>query len=186
ANSNHPLYIHRDMLTGKKFSQIWPPEIVRRIIGEANDDSFNESCYVDEFRLPYSNHAYEARLYPISSSEALIVLRDITEQAKLNEMKSDFINRASHELRTSLTAAMLMTELIQEGGTPEELDEYWHTLTSELNRQKILIDRLLIAGRLESGMMKLEIGPMDIIPVLEESLMAVKPIAHKGKVSISL
>ncbi len=186
ANSNHPLYIHRDMLTGKKFSQIWPPEIVRRIIGEANDDSFNESCYVDEFRLPYSNHAYEARLYPISSSEALIVLRDITEQAKLNEMKSDFINRASHELRTPLTAAMLMTELIQEGGTPEELDEYWHTLKSELNRQKILIDRLLIAGRLESGMMKLEIGPMDIIPVLEESLMAVKPIAHKGKVSISL
>ena len=186
ANSNHPLYIHRDMLTGKKFSQIWPPEIVRRIIGEANDDSFNESCYVDEFRLPYSNHAYEARLYPISSSEALIVLRDITEQAKLNEMKSDFINRASHELRTPLTAAMLMTELIQEGGTPEELDEYWHTLKSELNRQKILIDRLLIAGRLESGMMKLEIGPMDIIPVLEESLMAVKPIAHKGKVSLSL
>ncbi|HEX9331347.1 MAG TPA: PAS domain S-box protein, partial [Anaerolineales bacterium] len=84
ANSNHPLYIHRDMLTGKKFSQIWPPEIVGRIIGEANDDSFNESCYVDEFRLPYSNHAYEARLYPISSSEALIVIRDITEQAKLN------------------------------------------------------------------------------------------------------
>ena len=186
ANSNHPLYIHRDMLTGKKFSQIWPPEIVGRIIGEMNDSSFTSACYVDEFRLPYGNHAYEARLYPISSSEALIVIRDITEQARLNEMKSDFINRASHELRTPLTAAMLMTELIQEGGTPEELDEYWHTLKSELNRQKILIDRLLIAGRLESGMMKLEIGPMDVIPVLEESLMAVKPIAHKGKVSLSL
>ena len=71
-------------------------------------------------------------------------------------------------------------------GRPEELDEYWHTLKSELNRQKILIDRLLIAGRLESGMMKLEIGPMDIIPVLEESLMAVKPIASKGKVSLNL
>jgi signal transduction histidine kinase len=79
---------------------------------------------------------------------------------------------------------MLMTELIQEGGTSEELDEYWHTLKSELNRQKILIDRLLIAGRLESGMMKLEIGSMDLIPVLEESMMAVKPIAAKGKVSL--
>ena len=133
-----------------------------------------------------SSHAYEARLYPISSSEALVVIRDITEQAKLNEMKSDFINRASHELRTPLTSAILMTELIQEGGTPEELDEYWHTLQSELNRQKILIDRLLIAGRLESGMTKLEIGPIDIIPVLEESLVAVKPIASKGKISLNL
>jgi two-component system phosphate regulon sensor histidine kinase PhoR len=118
--------------------------------------------------------------------EALIVIRDITEQAKLNEMKSDFINRASHELRTPLTSAILMTELIQEGGTQEELDEYWHTLKSELNRQKILIDRLLIAGRLESGMMKLEIGALDIIPVLEESFTAVKPIAHKGNVLLRL
>ncbi|HLO29447.1 MAG TPA: PAS domain S-box protein [Anaerolineales bacterium] len=186
ANSDHPLYIHRDMITGKKFSQVWPQETVKSIIGEANENSFTSPCRVDEFRLPYSNHAYEARLYPISSREALIVIRDITEQARLNEMKSDFINRASHELRTPLTTAMLMTELIQEGGTSEELDEYWHTLKSELNRQKILIDRLLIAGRLESGMMKLEIEPMDIIPVLEESLIAVKPIAAKGKVSLSL
>ena len=186
ANSNHPLYLHRDMITGKKFAQVWPAEIVRRILGEANESSFVSPCHVDEFRLPYSNHAFEARLYPISSSEALIVIRDITEQAKLNEMKSDFINRASHELRTPLTSAILMTELIQEGGTPEELDEYWHTLKSELNRQKILIDRLLIAGRLESGMMKLEMGPLEVLPVLEEALRAVKPIATKGEISLSL
>jgi two-component system phosphate regulon sensor histidine kinase PhoR len=141
---------------------------------------------VEEFRLPHSNHAFEARLYPISTIEALIVIRDITEQAKLNEMKSDFINRASHELRTPLTAAMLMTELIQEGGSPEELDEYWRTLKSELNRQKILIDRLLIAGRLESGMMKLEIVPLDLLPVLEESIMAVKAIANKRNISLQL
>jgi len=184
ANSNHPLYIQRDLITGKKFSQVWPPEVVKRIIGDMNQNSFASPYHVDEFRLPYSNHAYEARLYPISLNEALIVIRDITEQARLNEMKSDFINRASHELRTPLTSAILMTELIQEGGTSEELDEYWHTLKSELNRQKILIDRLLIAGRLESGMMKLEIGSMDLIPVLEESMMAVKPIAAKGKVSL--
>jgi PAS domain S-box-containing protein len=186
ANSDHPLYIQRDMVIGKKLSQIWPEEIVARIIGAMNDEAFVSRCYLDEFQLPYSNHTYEARLYPLSLREALIVIRDITEQARLNEMKSDFINRASHELRTPLTSAILMTELIQEGGTTEELNEYWRTLKSELNRQKILIDRLLIAGRLESGMMKLEIGSMDIIPVLEESMMAVKPIATKGKVSLNL
>jgi len=186
ANSDHPLYIHRDMVTGKKLSQTWPEEIVARIIGAMDEESFVSPRFVDEFQLPYSNHTYEARLYPLGLSEALIVIRDITEQARLNEMKSDFINRASHELRTPLTSAILMTELIQEGGTTEELNEYWRTLKSELNRQKILIDRLLIAGRLESGMMKLEIGSMDIIPVLEESVMAVKPIAAKGKVSLSL
>lgn len=186
AKPDHPLYIHRDMISGKKLCETWPQEIVTKIIGEENVLSFTSPQWVDGFNLPYSNSTYESRLYPISSREALIVIRDITEQAKLNEMKSDFINRASHELRTPLTSAMLMTELIQEGGTPEELNEYWRTLKSELNRQKILIDRLLIAGRLESGMMKLEVKPIDIIPILEESMMAVKPIAAKRKVTLNL
>ncbi|MGA7605085.1 MAG: ATP-binding protein, partial [Anaerolineales bacterium] len=129
---------------------------------------------------------YEARLYPISSGEALIVIRDITERVQLDQMKSDFINRASHELRTPVTSAILMAELIQEGGTQEELDEYWHTLKSELNRQKFLIDRLLIAGRLESGMMKLEQVALDLMPALESSIQAVKPIAKKRNVVIQL
>jgi len=81
---------------------------------------------------------------------------------------------------------MLMTELIHDGGTQEELEEYWRTLRSELNRQKILIDRLLIAGRLESGMMTLEHDPIDLIPVLEDSIMAVKPIANKRRVALDL
>jgi signal transduction histidine kinase len=174
------------VISWKKLSQVWPEEIASKIIGEANAHGFFSTNCLDEFRLPYNDTTYEARLYPISSTEALIVIRDVTEQARLNEMKSDFINRASHELRTPLTSAMLMTELIQEGGTPDELNEYWRTLRSELNRQKILIDRLLIAGRLESGMMNLEIARMDVIPVLEEAMMAVKPIAAKRNVRLNM
>jgi signal transduction histidine kinase len=55
-----------------------------------------------------------------------------------------------------------------------------------LNRQKNLIDRLLMAGRLESGMLKLESTPLDLIPVLEESIQAVKPIANKKKIALVL
>jgi len=186
TNPDHPLYIHRDVISGKKLSETWPADIVERIRGAGNQDTFTSSNVVEEFRLPFINKVYESRLYSIGPSEALIVVRDITDQAMLNEMKSDFINRASHELRTPLTAAMLMTELIQEGGTQEELNEYWRTLRSELNRQKILIDRLLIAGRLESGMMTLEHAPLDLIPVLEESIMAVKAIANKRRVALGL
>jgi len=40
-----------------------------------------------EFQIPFSTQTYEARLAPIASHEALLVVRDITEQAKLNEMK---------------------------------------------------------------------------------------------------
>jgi PAS domain S-box-containing protein len=185
TNPDHPLYLHRDMISGKKLSEIWPEETVRMIMGELENNGFTSSL-VHRFTLPFSASDYESRLLPISMTEALIVIRDVTDQARLDRMKSDFINRASHELRTPLTTAILMTELIRDGGDPDDLNQYWRTLTSELNRQKILIDRLLIAGRLESGMMELENAPLNLTPVLEESTLAVKPIADKRNISIEL
>jgi signal transduction histidine kinase len=116
----------------------------------------------------------------------LIIVRDITEQAHLDQMKSDFINRASHELRTPLTAAMLMAELLQHSNTEEEKAEYLAALTHELNRQKDLIDQLLIAGRLESGRMKFTVRSLDLIPALKEAIQAVKTLADKHKISINL
>jgi PAS domain S-box-containing protein len=186
SGPNHPLFIHRDMLAGKKLIEMWPEEIVNGILGDENKDSFSAPHGWEGFQLPFSSSVYESRLHPISRHEALIIIRDITDMVLLNEMKTDFINRASHELRTPLTAAILMADLIQQGGTQEEKDEYWRVLRNELNRQKNLIDRLLMAGRLESGMLKLESVVLDLIPVLEESMQAVRPIANKKKVALSL
>jgi signal transduction histidine kinase len=186
VNPNHPLYVHRDVISGRKLADTWPSDIAEKILGEEHDSGFTTHHLVESFKLPYSDDEYESRLYPISANEALIVIRDVTEQSMLNQMKSDFINRASHELRTPVTTAILLSELIQEGGEPEELDEYWRSLTSELRRQKILIDRLLLAGRLESGMMKLEHSSIDLMPILKDAAQAVKPIANKKKVTIHL
>ena len=186
SSPNHPLFIHRDMLVGKKLMETWPEEIVLGILGDENKDSFTAPHWWEGFQLPFSSSTYESRLHPISRHEALIIIRDITDMVRLNEMKTDFINRASHELRTPLTAAILMADLIQQGGTPAEQEEYWRVLRNELNRQKNLIDRLLMAGRLESGMLKLESVPLDLISVLEESIQAVGPIANKRRVVLSL
>jgi len=186
SGPNHPLFIHRDMLAGKKLIEMWPEEIVKEIVGDENKDSFSAPHGWEGFQLPFSSSVFESRLHPISRDEALIIIRDITDMVRLNEMKTDFINRASHELRTPLTAAILMADLIQQGGTPEEQDEYWRVLRNELNRQKNLIDRLLMAGRLESGTLKLESVTLDLIPVLEESMQAVRPIANKKRIVLSL
>ena len=184
AKPHHPLYIHRDLAYGRKLNKTFPEEIAARIIGDENKEAFVASQKVEEFRLPYAVGTYEARLYPIYSDEALIIIRDVTEQAKLNDMKSDFINRASHELRTPLTAAMLMVDLIQEGGTPEEMEECWRVLKGELHRQKELIDRLLMAGRLDSGMMKIDGKVLDLLPILRESMQSVQPIVAKRNISL--
>jgi PAS domain S-box-containing protein len=186
ANPSHPLYLHRDLAYGRKLDNTFPEEIASRILGDENQEAFVSPQKVEEFRLPYAKGTYESNLYPISPEEALIVIRDVTEQVELNEMKSDFINRASHELRTPLTSAMLMVELIQEGGTPDEVEECWRTLKAELQRQKELIDRLLMAGRLESGMMKIEVRTIDLLPIIRESMQSVQSLVTRRDITLAL
>lgn len=184
ANSSHPLYVPRMSVIGKKLQDLWSPEVAKMIVETDSQDGFVSSHWVYGFSLPGREQTFEARLHPISSDEALVVVRDITEQARLDQMKSDFLNRASHELRTPLTAAIMMAELLQQGGTKEETEEYWKVLMSELNRQKDLINQLLLAGRLESGKMQLEIAPLDLMAVLNESIQGVRVIARKHNIPI--
>jgi PAS domain S-box-containing protein len=186
VHPSHPLYLPRESVIGIKLSELWPLDVVNMIIDPEAQGAFVAAHWVYGFSLPNHDQVFEARLHPISSEEALIIVRDITEQARLDQMKSDFINRASHELRTPLTSAILMAELLQHGGTQEEMAEYLETLMHELNRQKNLINQLLLAGRLESGRMKLESARLDLLPVLTESVQAVKAIANTRKISIKL
>ena len=185
ARQDHPLYAPREAVYGRKLAEIWPAEVFHQVAGSA--DRLAVSAPVRRpLNIPGNSNVYEAQLDPIGATETLIVIRDVSDQARLNQMKSDFINRASHELRTPLTTAILMCDLIQGGGDAAEQAEYWQILKSELNRQKSLIDRLLMAGRLESGKLVLEPAVLDVKPVLEEAALAVKSIAKKRNITLDV
>ncbi|MBL8063759.1 MAG: PAS domain S-box protein [Anaerolineales bacterium] len=187
VNPSHSLHLDPESVIGKNLHTLWNDEVAAMLLpGDAENAFFTSPCTVENFRLAHQDNIFEARLFPLSKMEALIIVRDITEQARLNQMKSDFINRASHELRTPLTASILMTELLRQGGPPEEMQQYIDALSGELNRQKNLINQLLTAGRLERGTMPIEPVVLDLIPVLHDSISAVKPMADKRGVKILL
>jgi signal transduction histidine kinase len=127
---------------------------------------------------------YEARLVFSGPDEVLLIIRDVSERARLEQMKSDFIHRAAHDLRTPLTTATLAASIIQEGGTPEELEQYWKILRNELGRQRELIEELLTLGRLESGTFQLTSAALEVGPVLLEALDRVRPLAEKRRVRL--
>ncbi len=115
-----------------------------------------------------------------------IVLHDITERANLEQMKSDFINRASHELRTPLTTAILMANLLEGSNTAEEQQQFVGILKQELNRQRLLLNDLLVAGRIESKRFEVHFAPLNIIPLIEEAISSVKPQADARQLAIHL
>jgi signal transduction histidine kinase len=100
-------------------------------------------------------------------------------------MKSDFINRASHELRTPLATAILMAELL-ESGTEQEKRQFLTTLKEQLNRQRLLLNDLLVAGRIENKRFEVHLSPTHILPVIEESIAGVKLLADARQINIQL
>ncbi len=173
-------------IIGRNFSEYLPQKLwgeTEELIGHALASGEHQ---VIEYPITLGNRDYffDGRIIPIGSDEVLVILRDISERAQLEQMKSDFINRASHELRSPLTSALLAVRLIQQGGTDEEIKEYWRILQSELDRQRVLVERLLTVGRLETGNLKLVLQEVDVSLVLADAISAVLPFSQEAQIEI--
>jgi two-component system phosphate regulon sensor histidine kinase PhoR len=88
----------------------------------------------------------------------LFTLRDVTEERRLSQVKSDFVSNASHELRTPLTNIRGYLEAIQDAareGTPPD-PSFLAVAHANALRMERLIDDLLELSRAESAGVPLE------------------------------
>ncbi|MBE0341857.1 DUF2294 family protein, partial [Paenibacillus sp. 28ISP30-2] len=76
---------------------------------------------------------------------AVAVLRDITEEVKLEKMRSDFVANVSHEIRTPLSMMQGYSEALLDGmaGSPEESEELVRVIHDESLRMGRLVKDLL-------------------------------------------
>ena len=93
-----------------------------------------------------------------SDADILFTLRDVTEERRLSQVKSDFVSNASHELRTPLTNIRGYLEAIQdalrEGAVPDP--SFLSVALGNALRMERLIDDLLELSRAESGAVPLK------------------------------
>ena len=141
-----------------------------------------------QFRLTtaHGERSYEARMCVSGYQEVTALIREITARVRLDQMKSDFINSATHELRTPVTTCLLMTDLIDEGGSEDEIKEYLGILKLELNRQKTLVEDLLTVGKLEAGIFNLHPVFIDVNKVIMETVMVVTHLAQSKSVTLDV
>ncbi len=114
-----------------------------------------------------------------TSSGLVWVLRDVTELAQIDEMKSEFISIVSHELRTPLTAIKGFTDLILEGEVGEISDqqrEFLEIVQSNSDRLVGLINDMLDISRIESGRISLNPENVDIPSAVETAVAALRPL----------
>jgi PAS domain S-box-containing protein len=119
------------------------------------------------------------------------LLRDITEQAAIEAMKTEFISIVSHELRTPLTPIKGYIDLIVEGDAgdiTEEQANYLHIVQANTDALAALVNDLLDISKIEAGRIDLEIKPVQMEMVIQEAIAIHRQaLESKGlKINISL
>ena len=188
ASSNDLLALPSDQIVGTLLERFMPDAFLEQARDCINQALKTNAIQAMEYTLKIgdSSHVFEARFKDSGTDEVTAIVRDISERARLEQMKSDFINRATHELRTPIATMLLMVNLIDGGTTSVEFDEYWGVLKSELTRERLLVEDILSAGRLESDQVHLHFRFLDIDELIKQVARQVELPAREKEITVTI
>ena len=136
--------------------------------------------------------ATAARLTPGADGDleatVLVQFRDLSEQDRLAQMRSDFIANASHELRTPLASLRGFIETLQGPASQDEnarakFLEIMHAQSARMTR---IVDDLLSLSRIEMRAHLPPTGQVDLNELLREVAQGLEPLAASSQIALRL
>jgi PAS domain S-box-containing protein len=124
------------------------------------------------------------KLPQIDQSGTVMVLRDITKEAEVDRMKSEFVSVVSHELRTPMSAIKGYLELILTGSSSVDAQmqhNFLKVVKANADRLSEMVDELLDVSRIEAGKIQMRFQSVSVRRTVQEaSAMLQKALADKA------
>ncbi|MDF9496709.1 histidine kinase dimerization/phospho-acceptor domain-containing protein, partial [Bacillus cereus] len=107
---------------------------------------------------------------PDGQSGIVAVIRDMTSEHNVDQMKKDFIANVSHDLRTPISLLQGYTEAIVDGVVtePEEIHDTLSIVLDESKRLNRLVNELLNVARMDAEGLTIEKETQPIDTLLEK------------------
>ena len=125
----------------------------------------------------------EIQVRPIEAGGAVATLLDVTERARLDAVRTDFVANISHELRTPIGAMSLLAEAMVDADDPEVVARLSGKIIKESERLARTIDDLLELSRIELGGDALR-EPVRARFVLDDALERVRGFAERRQIAL--
>ncbi|MEW1976032.1 ATP-binding protein [Microbacterium profundi] len=114
-----------------------------------------------------------ARASELAARLTLLIIRDVTEQERLDQMRRDFVANTSHELKTPVGAVSLLAEAIESAADdPAQVRIFASRISAEATRLGQLTGRIMSLSRLQAADGANDFGPVAIDEVVAASIEA--------------
>ena len=140
-----------------------------------------------------TGRAIRARVWPVVNGEnqltaAVVLVRDVSEYQRLEQLRRDYVANISHELRTPLTGIRGMVEPLMDGlmETEQEKQDCYKVIYDETLRLQKMITEMLNISRLQDGRVTIETEPMQVEGLLQAALRRMQDRADQGGVALSV
>ena len=116
----------------------------------------------------------------------VMVLHDITELRRLEQVRTEFVANVSHEIRTPLTAIHGYLETLIDGALeePENARKFLEIVFRHTERLGRLTDDLTDLSNIELGRISLRLEPTAVAEVADSVLAIIAPRASAGQVTV--
>ena len=146
-----------------------------------------------EFNINVDNKVIKAIISPMFTRNKdyvgyIIVLIDMTKEAEMDQMRSNFISNVSHELRTPVTVLRSYIDTLYNYGNEFDYDtqkEFIGTINQEIIRLQGMVNDILDFSRMESNA-PMEKALNSIVEVVETCVRQVEVLAKEHNLTISI
>ncbi len=117
---------------------------------------------------------------------AVLLFKDVSKLKEIEEMKSEFMTAASHELKNPLSSVSMSVDLLLEEEHGEKDKELLLAAREDCQRLKDLVNDLLDLSKLESGEMPMELRDVDYKRLCKKGIDILKKQAEENEINLEL
>ncbi len=121
---------------------------------------------------------FELQLHETDAEHRLLITRDVTDQAKLDAVRSDFVANVSHEIRTPATVIAGFAETLLSLDLEESARrEYLSAILRQSETMGRLVGDLLLLASLERAVDRLDESAIELGPLLESLIYEARALS---------
>ena len=160
----------------------------------------HEICQTLDDALAHGGHRTEVRRAGHSSRHlrvaaaplrenvgGLLVLRDVTEERRVENLRRDFVANVSHELRTPIASLKALVETLEEGALedPPAARDFLRRIHVEVDGLAQLVAELLELSRVESGRAQLKLEAVEPDDLVRSAAERLQPQAERSALTLT-